>query len=265
MDTTEIAAIIGAASALAGVALKIAYDSVREHAKAKHASDDRFLSERKDAYDTFWLAHKQVTEDADRLRELALIARAGKDVKEGVLENFPPSRMPQLVGALDALRRIAHTQEIVSISERMVALHGDACAALRHLFENPGADYALPLFVANRMREDQELEFVAAYRKDLGVGPPLGSRPDWPVVKRRFPLIDMERSFRRHVKHGSKVEPQHLVPVGPLSTKDAALLETPRIKGMLPNTEAGETTACPGDEQPSVARSPADPSSRAAG
>ena len=51
MDTTGIAAIIGAASALGGVALKIAYDSVREHAKAKHAANDRFLNERKEAYD----------------------------------------------------------------------------------------------------------------------------------------------------------------------------------------------------------------------
>lgn len=233
MDTTDIAAIIGAASALGGVALKIAYDSVWEHARAKHAADDRFLNERKEAYDAFWLAHKQVTQDAERLRELALIVRAGKDVKDGVLESFPPSSMPTLVDTLDALRRIAHTEEIVSITERMIALHGDTRAALRHLFENPRAEYALPLFVASRMREDQELEFTAAYRKDLGVGPPLGSRPDWPVVQRRFALGDMEMMFRRHVRHGPRVEPEHLTPVGPLSANDNALLETPRIKAIL--------------------------------
>jgi FAD/FMN-containing dehydrogenase len=240
MDTTEIAAIIGAASALGGVGLKIAYDAVREHAKAKYAADDRFLNERKETYDTFWSAHKEVTQDAERLRELALIIRAGKDVKDGVLESFPPSSMPKLVDALDALRRIAHIEEIVSISERMMALHGDTGAALRHLIQNPHADYALPLFVANRMREDQELEFVAAYRKDLGVGPPRGSRSDWPMIKRPFALGDMETMFRRHVRHGPRVNPQHLTPVGPMDAKDAALLETPKIKAMLSDSSAGE-------------------------
>jgi hypothetical protein len=242
MDTLEIAAIIGAASALGGVAIKIAYDSVREHSKAKHANDDRFLNERKEAYDTFWSAHKEVTQDAERLRELALIIRAGKDVRDGVLESFPPSSMPKLVDALDALRRIAHTQEIVSISERMIALHGDTRAALRHLIENPHSDYALPLFVTNRMREDQELEFVAAYRKDLGVGTPRGSRPDWPVIKRPFALADMEMMFRRHVRHGPRAEPKHLTPVGPMDAKDAALLETPKIKAMLSDNGEGERT-----------------------
>jgi hypothetical protein len=242
MNTTEIAAIIGAASALGGVALKIVYDSVREHSKAKRDADDRFLNERKEAYDTFWSAHKEVTQDAERLRELALIVRAGKDVKDDVLESFPPSSMPKLVDALDVLRRIAHTQEIVSISERMIALHGDARAALRHLIENPRSDYALPLFVANRMREDQELEFVAAYRKDLGVGPPRGSRPDWPVIKRPFALGDMEMMFRRHVRHGPRAEPKHLTRVGPMDAKDAALLETPKIKTMLSDSAEGERT-----------------------
>ncbi len=90
MDTTEIAAVIGAASALGGVALKIVYDSVREHSKAKRDADDKFLNERKEAHDTFWSAHKEVTQDAERLRELALIVRAGKDVKDDVLESFPP-------------------------------------------------------------------------------------------------------------------------------------------------------------------------------
>lgn len=241
MDTTEIAAIIGAASALGGVALKIVYDSVREHSRAKHAADDRFLNERKEAYDAFWSAHKQVTQDAESLRELALIIRAGKDVKDGVLESFPPSAMPQLVDALDVVRRIAHTQEIVSISERMIALHGDTRAALRHLIENPRSDYALPLFVANRMREDQELEFIAAYRKDLGVGPPRGSRPDWPVLKRPFALSDMEMMFRRHVRHGPRVEPRHLSRVGPMDAKDAALLETPKIKAKLSDSVEGDS------------------------
>jgi hypothetical protein len=89
-------------------------------------------------------------------------------VKNEVLENFPASSMPKLVDALDALRRIARTNDIVRISERIVALHGDACAALRHLLENPDLAYALPLFVANRLREDQELEFIAAYRRSDG-------------------------------------------------------------------------------------------------
>jgi hypothetical protein len=98
----------------------------------------------------------------------------------------------------------SHTQEIVSISERLIALHGDTRAALRHLIENPHSDYALPLFVANRMRQDQELEFVAAYRKDLGVGPPRSSRPDWPVIRRPLALGDMEMMCRRHVRRAAK-------------------------------------------------------------
>lgn len=78
MDTTEVAAVIGAASALGGVVLKIAYDSLRERTESKRADADRFLDERKATYDAFWDAHKQVTRDAERLREIALIARAGQ-------------------------------------------------------------------------------------------------------------------------------------------------------------------------------------------
>jgi hypothetical protein len=242
MDTTEVAAVIGAASALGGVVLKIAYDSLRERTESKRADADRFLDERKATYDAFWDAHKQVTRDAERLREIALIARAGKAVKEGVLESFPPSGMPRLVDTLDALRRIAHTSDIVKIAERMVALHGDTRAALRHLSENPDTKYGLPLFLANRMREDQELEFIAAYRRDLGVGPLVGSSKDWPVIKRQFPLVMMERAFRAHVRHEPRVEAEQGAPIGPFTAKDAAFLASPRIKAMLLDTATAEGT-----------------------
>lgn len=230
MDTTEIAALIGAASALGGVGLKIAYDSLQERGRSRQARTNRFLDDRKHAYDAFWSAHKEVTREGELLRELALIARAGRSVKDEVLETFPPSSMPKLVDALDSLRRIALTSGIVTISERMVALHGDARAALRELHENPTRNYGLPWFLASRLREDQEREFVLAYRQDLGLGPPAGSPPDWPVAQRPFNPAEAEALLSLHLRRG----PAELkVGVAELSTKDAKILDNPRIKAML--------------------------------
>jgi hypothetical protein len=233
MDTTEITALIGAASALAGVGLKIAYDSLRERGRSRQARTNRFLDERKRAYDAFWSAHMDVTREGELLRELALTARAGRSVKDEVLETFPPSSMPKLVDALDTLRRIALTSGVVMICERMVALHGDARAALRQLYENPGHRYGLPWFLASRLREDQEREFVLAYRQDLGLGPPIGSPPDWPVAERPFKPAEAEVILHHHLRHSQGVEAINGVPVGELSDKDAKVLDNPRIKAML--------------------------------
>jgi hypothetical protein len=111
-------------------------------------------------------------EHSQRLYDLSLLARAGKGVKSGVIENFPPSSMRDPVSALEGTRQVARTSEMVEIFQRIVALHGDASAAMRHVLDNEDQVYGLPFFLANRLREDQELEFTLAYRKDLGIGLP---------------------------------------------------------------------------------------------
>jgi hypothetical protein len=62
------------------------------------------------------------------------------------------------------------------------------------------------------------------------------------VIKRPLALADMEMMFRCHVRHGPRAEPKHLTPVGPMDAKDAALLETPKIKAMLSDSAEGEGT-----------------------
>jgi hypothetical protein len=143
--------------------------------------------------------------------------------------------MPDLVNALDEIRRIAHTNDIVRISQRMVALHGDASAALRFFLTDDTMSYGLPFFLANRLQEDQELEFIATYRKDLGLGPPIGARKDYPIVKRPWPLTDAESVLRSHLKHGPRNtdgnEKEGVT--GKLTEKDAKLISSAKFQVMI--------------------------------
>jgi hypothetical protein len=148
------------------------------------------------------------------------------------METFPDSSMKSLVDALDRVRRIAHTNDIMQICERIVALHGDTRSALRYFLYERNNTYGLPFFLANRLREDQELEFIAAYRKDLGVGLPVGTKKGWPIIERPLPVAEMERVLHLHFKLGSSAANAQ----GPgdcLTAKDLAFLETSKFQAMI--------------------------------
>jgi hypothetical protein len=71
-----------------------------------------------------------------------------------------------------------------------------------------------------------------AYRQDLGLGPPAGSPPDWPVAERPFKPAKAEAALHLHLRH-RPVELKDGAAVGELSTRDAKILDNPRIKAML--------------------------------
>lgn len=247
MDSAIATSLIAAGSATGGILLKMIYDATIERIKSRKEKSTLFLQERKKAYDEFIVSNTAETEYRARLGDLTLIARAGLQVKPEVLANFPTSPMKDLVSALEAIRRLAHTHEIVKIAERIVRLHGDASAAMRLYMVNDELTYGLPLFLVDRFGEDCILEFVAAYRKDLGIGPPKGARKDFPIMDRGLPmsLHEAERFLRIHLGpvSGQRTSlPWPETGTGkPLTAKDSSLLATPKFRALLVDD---------GDQQP---------------
>lgn len=233
MDTAITTTLIASGSAIAGILMKMVYDSAGSRIASKRANADRFLAERKVAYERFWSAHKKVVDHNRQLHDVTLLARAGKNVKPEVIENFPPSSMGDLVAALEEIRRVARTSEIVEICERIVAMHGAISSAMRHFLQNDNIAYGLPFFLANRLTEDQELEFTLAYRDDLGIGLPERANKEWLTVSRPWPSVHAERIFHAHVKHGISKEHGEQQYPKPLTERDIALIESPKFQAMI--------------------------------
>ncbi|WP_147312152.1 hypothetical protein [Thermomonospora umbrina] len=241
MDPNVLTSLIAAGSGTGGILLKMGYDGAVERIRSRKEKAGLFLEERKAAYVNFLDLNKARLAYRRQLQELSLIARAGKRVKSEVLEEFPDSPMQDLVGSLDGLRRIARTNDIVTIAERVVSLHGDASAAMRFYMTSEELTYGLPLFLIDRFCEDCEREFVAAYRRDLGIGAPKGAQKDFPVVQRALPMsiADAQILLRAFVSaSGGEPEAAGVVwpEVGtgkPLTAKDSRLLKTPKYRAML--------------------------------
>ena len=236
MDTSIATTLIASSSAIGGILIKMMYDYTSAHIDSRRTNANRFLSDRKTAYDSFWSSHKEVVDGAYRLHDLTLIARAGKDVKHDVIENFPPSAMGDLVAALEDIRRVARTREIVEICERIVALHGDASSALRHFLHNDDVTYGLPFFLANRLREDQEREFTLAYRNGLGIGLPERVGKDWLTVSRPWPSAEMEEMLRMYVKNSKRsFSHENANDRSPkvLTKEDIKLIDSPKFQAMI--------------------------------
>lgn len=232
MQSDEFTALVASATAIGGIFIKIAYDSVREHLSSRRVQEDKFLSERKTVYDHFLRTHRRQVKSREFLYEIGLIARAHKEVKPGVIESAPPSAMADLVEAFQELRRLARTQHIVEISQRMIALHGDASAALRKFLTDDSLYYGLEYFLACRLQEDQELEFITRYREDLGIKPPVGASKKYPMVDRPWPLPSMERLLHIHIGRWPK-EIDEINSAKLLTEKDLKLLESPRFKALI--------------------------------
>lgn len=232
MQTAEITTIVASATAIGGILIKMAYDSIIERITSRRSEGDRFLEERKTAYDDFLTNHRKAVKSREFLYELSLIARAHKDVKPGVIENAPPSAMDDLVESFQILRRLARTNRIIEIGRRMIALHGDTSSALRKFLTDDSLYYGLEYFLACRLQEDQESEFIASYRKDLGLKPPTGAPKEYPVIKRPWPLTSAERILHIHVSRWSK-EIGQLNEAKPLTKNDIKLLQSPRFQALI--------------------------------
>jgi hypothetical protein len=244
MDTAITTTLIASGSAIGGILIKMVYDAASAHMESKRTSADRFLDERKAAYDHFWSTHKKVIDHAYQLHDLTLLARAGKEVRLEVIENFPPSSMKDLVEALENIRRISRTNKMVEICQRIVELHGVASAAIRHFLNEEDLTYGLPFFLANRLREDQEHEFTLAYRNDLGIGLPDGSSKDWLTVHRSWPSVEAEKLLSTYVEFGvPKTDSSKAVgnqSPKPLTQKDIILIGSPRFQAMIASKDIAE-------------------------
>jgi hypothetical protein len=232
VQSAEFTALVASATAIGGIFIKMAYDSIVDHISSRRIQAGKFLLERKAAYDDFLAIHRRQVKSREFLYELSLIARVHKEVEPGVIENAPPSAMGDLVESFQSLRRLARTSRIVEISQRMIALHGDASAALRKFLTDDSLYYGLEYFLACRLQEDQELEFIANYREDLGIKPPVGAPKTYPMADRPWPLPLAERILHVHLNRWPK-EIGQINGAKSLTEKDLKLLNSPRFKALI--------------------------------
>jgi hypothetical protein len=237
MSPGILTAIIAASAGIAGVVVKTIYDATIERIKVKRENRGIFFEERRVAYDEFLASHNRQLKYQEGLKDLALIARAGKQVKPEILSAFPDSSLPDLVNALEKIRKLTRTYAVVEAAESIVSLHGDISAATRLYGSEPSAIYGLPLFLGYRLIEDKKLEFIAAYRHDLGIGHPEGARKNFPKIERKHTSPDPEETLRNYLKCGPHIlNEAYKVSDGAeleILDIDRGFLDTPKIRAMI--------------------------------
>lgn len=215
MDADEtsalaLALVAGGFSAF-GVLAKIAYDAVVDRRNRRTHGVERFADERRAAYDDFLAAVERQRRYVHALHELGERARAGEtELSDEERDAFPLSAMPDLIAALDRVRRLARGYAVVTSAEALVRLFGDIASAERVALQTPGPDDEITWFLLQRFIEDRMSEFLHAYRDDLGLGPPSGAPKRWPVVERArpMPLEDSERVLRAILKARQPTDPE---------------------------------------------------------
>lgn len=190
-----------------GVLLKIAYDSLAARRDRRTRGLERFAEERRAAYDQFLGAVKAQRGYDQALWDLAGRARAGEtEMPDDEREAFPASAFPELVEALERVRRLARGYTVISSAEAIVRLFGDATGAVRAAVEDPGPNDDITWFVLQRLLDDRVGEFLHGYREDLGIGSPSGGPKRWPIVDRERPVSveESERIVRAHITKQTK-------------------------------------------------------------
>jgi hypothetical protein len=99
-------------------------------------------------------------------------------------EAFPESSLPDLVAALQRVRRLAHGYSVITSAEAIVRLFGDMASASRAALEEPGLNDEITWFLLQRFLDDRVSELVHCYRTDLGLGLPSGAPKGWPMAER---------------------------------------------------------------------------------
>jgi len=195
-----------------GVVVKTGYDTIAARRQSKKERLERFAPERRAAYDNFLEVVKREQNYTRALRALTKRAIAGEtEMSDEEQAAFPASPMPELMEALDRIRRLAHVYAVVTSAEAIVRLFGDMAGASRAALERPGSNDEITWFLLQRFVEDRIDEFVHAYREDLGIGRPSGAPKRWPIVERErpWPIDESEAILRAHIrpkKTSSKVE-----------------------------------------------------------
>jgi hypothetical protein len=185
-----------------GVVIKISYDAWTARKASKSESVDRFATERREAYETFYSLVQQQRKRENALHELLAARDQGKtEVSDEEAAAFPPTVLGELIAASDQVRRLARNYSVISSAEAIVRLFLDMTKASRAALEDPASEDEITWFLLQRFIEDRIDEFVHGYREDLGLGRPAGAPKSWPMVKREHPvsLAESEAVLRAHI------------------------------------------------------------------
>jgi hypothetical protein len=176
-----------------GVLAKIAFDALAARRATKSESVDRFATERRAAYETFYSLVQQQRKRENAIRELIVAKEQGKtDVSDQEAAAFPPTVLGELITANDQVRRLARSYSVITAAEAIVQLFLDMTKASRAALEDPGPMDEINSFILQQLIADRIDEFVHGYREDLGLGRPAGAPKSWPIVKRSRPLTRAE-------------------------------------------------------------------------
>jgi hypothetical protein len=185
-----------------GVVVKISYDAWATRRASKSESVDRFATERREAYETFYSLVQQQRKRENAMRNMLIARGQGKtEVSDAEAAAFPPTVLGELITASDQVRRLARNYSVITAAEAIVQLFIDMTKAGRAALEDLASDDEITWFLLQRFIEDRIDEFVHGYREDLGLGRPAGAPKSWPMVKREHPvsLAESEAVLRAHI------------------------------------------------------------------
>jgi hypothetical protein len=188
--------VIAGSFMIAGVLLKMIYDAIVARREGKRADREHLSSERRDVYEHFLQSLRRERHYWSELHKLQEAHARGEEVPQERLDAFPASPMGELVDALEAIRRVARTYQVITSAESVVRLFADMAAASRAAITTPGPNDEITWFLLQRFSEDREKEFVFAYREDLGIGRPKGGPRHYPRPKRPRPADQSESILR---------------------------------------------------------------------
>jgi hypothetical protein len=152
-----------------GVVLKMGYDAIAARQVAKKESLERFAVERREAYERFYNAIKKQLESDKALHDLIEAhSKEGKtEISDEEKAAFPSSGMPELVTALEEIRRLARSYAVIRSAEAIFRLFVDMIRCLRTTLDDPGPNDEIAWFLLQRFLEDRIDEFVHALSRDI--------------------------------------------------------------------------------------------------
>jgi len=194
-------AVVAGGFTVLGVGLKMLFDHFSERARNRRELERDVLPARREAYEAFIQAERRERAYIKSLEGLLARHRAGEsEMSQEEQDSFPASPMPDMVEALRRIERVAGDYSVIQAGQNIVRLFGDMATALKRAITAPSPNDEIVWFLLQRFEEDREREFVFAYRKDLGLGTPVGAPTGFPMQSRPWPLGDAEAIVRTHMR-----------------------------------------------------------------
>jgi hypothetical protein len=144
-----------------GVVIKIGYDAWTARRASKSESLDRFATERREAYETFYSLVQQQRKRENAMRNMLIARDHGKtEISDEEAAAFPPTVLGELITASDQVRRLARNYSVITAAEAIVQLFIDMTKAGRATLEDPASDDEITWFLLQRFIEDRIDEFI---------------------------------------------------------------------------------------------------------